>query len=100
MAFHNVIVAELSPVLMSGTFMAVLAALMVNKYLTNLIAEVIRLIRGVLPKVFTSMLDKVPIVNIIVSLFVALIVLALLFMFVIRPVYRQSIEENNSNKSS
>lgn len=85
--------SDLTPAIMSGTFMSFLAALVVFKYVTELIDEVLKLVP--LGKLKGSVPARV--LHIIIAMFIALIVLGVLFSFIIRPVYNQSVDEANAN---
>lgn len=83
--------ANIATALMSGTFMAFLAALTVNNYLQQLIAEVMSILRSLLPDAITGAVGRFRLVDIIVSMLLALLVLALVFSFVIKPVYKNGM---------
>lgn len=79
---------QLSPALMSGTFLAFLAALTVNTYLVALVDQFMSLIHSVLPM---HWLDNPVgrIIHTLISMLLALFIVGLVYAFVIRPVYKR-----------
>lgn len=80
---------QLSPAVMSGTFLAFLAALTVNTYLVAVVDQVMSMVMVFLPM---QWLDNPVgrIVHTLISMLLALFIVGLVYALVIRPVYRRS----------
>lgn len=83
---------ELSPAIMGGTFLAMLAALTVNGYLKDIISQIV----GLIPIKGLGSTPAGKIVFALGSMLLALLVLGAVYSFVIQPIYAQSIS-NASN---
>lgn len=91
--------ADLSPALLSGSFLSFLAALTVHSYTTDAVKVITDMLMTLLPTAVRNVfkMPQMKLVNILISLLLALAIVGGIYAFVIEPVYRQSIADAKAN---
>ena len=94
------LLTELGPVITSGGFITLLAALQVNQYMTPIVQQIVRAVVDMIPSRVANLGSNLPgasIVRAILAMLLAISILGLLYTFVIAPIYAQAVDRVNGN---